>query len=74
MKALVIAISSIVCLAISLLPEVAMYFTYWLINPSTELGRVLVLTVFWFGGLSVCVFFGFLGFALWISIVSEVSK
>lgn len=53
------------CIAFAVLPETAMYFLWHLIHPESELARILVLGIFWFGGAGLCILFGFMGFVMW---------
>lgn len=63
---------SLLCLCISLLPEIAMYFLWQLVNPQDELMRVALVALFFFAGGGMCILFGFLGFAAWISITAAL--
>ena len=64
----------VVIWAIALIPEMVMYFLYHLVQPESDLTRVLTLMAFWLGGGGLCVLLGFLGIAAsfaWTAIVVE---
>ena len=74
MKIVFALLWSAFCLVLALVPEIAMYLTYSLINPETTLAKVAVMALFWFGGAGLCVFSGVLGFALWVAGLDAGSK
>lgn len=74
MKFLMWLLFTIAAATIAVLPEVAMYFVYGLINPQSELSRVLVLIVFWFGGVSACIGFALFGFLIFMAATQEALK
>ena len=57
-------------MAFALIPETAMWFAWHLIQPESELAKILILGIFWFGGAGLCVLFGFLGFFIWAATLS----
>lgn len=65
-------LASILCLCLALLPEIAMYFLWQLVSPQDELMRVLLVGLFFFAGGGMCILFGFLGFAAWISMTATL--
>ena len=71
-KLIAFIIITILCVAFALIPEAAMWFGWGLIHPETEAGRILVIALFAVFGGSWCVFFGFLGVAIWGSFISAV--
>lgn len=56
----------IISLVIALIPEIVMYLTYEMIQPTTDTARVLLLGLFWFGGGSLCLLFAFFGFMFFV--------
>lgn len=62
------------CAGFGLLPEIIMYFTYGMIAPQDFWQKFAVIVVFWLGGVGLCVFFGFLFFALWVSGLAAWNK
>lgn len=71
-KFLYAIIATVFCIALGLIPEAIMYGVYSLINPTTELVRILVLCAFWFGGAGLCVAFATIAFLLWAHIMKEI--
>lgn len=65
MKFFIWLIFSLLCVVFALLPEITMYFIWHLINPSTDVMRVVVIAIFIFGGGSACVLFTFISLAIW---------
>jgi len=57
----------IISLVIALIPEMVMYLTYEMIQPTTDIARVLLLGLFWFGGGSLCLLFASFGFLFFIT-------
>jgi hypothetical protein len=65
-------IFSVLIGAFALLPEIAMYFTWHLVNPTSELSRIALGGLFWFGGAGLCLVFGFIGLAMWASCMKAI--
>ena len=74
MKLISTFILSVICLAFGLIPEGIMYFTWSLITPTEVWQKLVLLGLFWFGGASLCILFGFLAFAFWVACLSEITK
>jgi hypothetical protein len=74
MKLLGVVVVTFLCAILALWPEFAMYIAWHLINPESELTRILLVCAFWFGGASLCVGFGALGLYMWIHGINEVLK
>lgn len=72
MKPLAFLIVTLLCLLFAILPEIAMYATWHLISPSTEITRILLMILFWATGGGLCLVFGFLAFAGWVAILNEI--
>lgn len=64
-KIIGVLIFTLFCVAFALIPEACMMFAWGLIHPESELAKVLILGIFWFGGAGLCFLFGVLGFGLW---------
>jgi hypothetical protein len=73
-KLIFVILFSVFCLALALVPEFAMYFTWNLIHPESDLARLLVVALFWVCGAGLCVFFGFLSFMIWVAGISSVPR
>ena len=58
---------TLICICIAVIPETAMYFLWQMVNPQTELGKILVLGIFWCGGFVFCIMFALFGFLLWVA-------
>ena len=63
-----------ICAGLGLLPETIMYFTYHMIAPEDFWQKLAVIVLFWMGGAGLCIFFGFLFFALWVSGLAAWNK
>lgn len=74
MRVIYFLIYSSICTAIALLPETAMWLTYGLIAPTSEIGKILTIGMFWLCGGGLCIAFGALGFLLWLSFTQELLK
>jgi hypothetical protein len=59
----------VIGLVFAAIPETLMYFLYNFIDPTTTLEKIFVFAIFWFGGISLCILFAMLGFALFASLV-----
>lgn len=66
MKIIKFTLITLVCAMFALVPEIAMYFTWGLINPSSEAARIAVLALFWFVGGGLCVLFAYFGVFAWL--------
>jgi len=73
-KLIFVILFSLFCLALALVPEFAMYFTWNLIHPETDLARIACVALFWVCGAGLCVLFGFIGFILWCAGISSVPR
>ena len=73
-KLLLSILAAIPCLALAGIPEATMYFIYGLIAPTTEVGRVLILVAFWFGGAGFCAFAAFFCFILWLGLLQVIGR
>jgi len=73
-KALFLVLSTLACLILALLPEGVMYAIYHVIQPQTDLTRVLLLVAFWFGGAAFCLGFGALALFIWLLAIQIVTK
>lgn len=65
---------TVCCGLFALIPEIAMYFVYGMIEPSTTLEKIAVGAIFWFGGGGLCVLFAYLGFMFWALMITEPKK
>jgi hypothetical protein len=54
-------ILAIFCFMFAVIPEVALYFLYPWIAPTSSLAKAVVLAMFWCGGLGLCVLFPYIG-------------
>lgn len=66
-RLLLMAIVSVVSLTFALIPEMAMYFLYGVIDPTTTMEKTMVIGLFLFFGTSLSVLFGFLGMGMWLA-------
>lgn len=64
-RVLGLVVITLICMVIAFWPEVALYFIYGLIHPTTEVTRIITLFAFWFGGSGLCIGFGFIGLSVW---------
>lgn len=74
MKVVFWIVGCLIALAVAVIPEVAMYFLYGLINPQSEVTRVITLLAFFVFGGSACVGFGAIGIAIFASVTGAVLK
>ncbi len=72
MKVFSFLLTTLLCLAFALIPEIVMYSLYGAINPVGELSKIVILAIFWFGGSGLSILFAFLGFAVWCAIISKL--
>lgn len=72
MKALFWTVGSILSLAIASIPEVVLYFLYGIINPQTEMARVITILSFVFLGGGICIGFGVLGVMCFVAVTKAV--
>lgn len=72
MKVVFWVLGSLLALVVGLMPEVALYFLYGVINPQTELTRVITVLSFLFLGGGACFGFGILGLALFAGVTKAV--
>lgn len=72
MKAIAVTLITLFCLGLAVCPELAMYWSWNLIQPESELTRILLIIAFWFGGAGFCVGFGALCFYLWLIMVASL--
>lgn len=71
MKQLIIfLVITLLCFLFAMIPEMSMYALWNFVHPETDVARVLVLGIFWFGGVGLCVAFGIFGFAIWASAIN----
>lgn len=67
MKFLFWVLGTLLALLVGLAPEIAMYFTYHLIAPQSDLARCLVLAIFWLGGAGLCVATAIIGLSIFLA-------
>ena len=69
MKTLTVIVSTLVCIILGTLPELAMWALWGLVHPQTEVGRILMIALFIFcgGGISIFALFG--AISLWCFVV-----
>lgn len=72
MKFLFWITGTLLALVVGLCPEAAMYFTYNLIAPQSDLARCLVLAIFWLGGAGLCVATAIFGLMIFASVTKVV--
>lgn len=66
MRVLFAMVVTVVSLIIAVLPEAGLYFLWKLVNPQTDLARVLLGLGFLFGGGGICILFGFVACVIWV--------
>lgn len=74
MKILFALMITVMCLAMALLPELAMYGLYKFINPTTELARILMFAIFWIFGIGLCIGSAILSFIIWVGLMAGLLK
>lgn len=74
MKLIFWILGSLLALFITVLPELVMYFTYSLINPTSEAAKIVILLGFWTVGGGLCVFTAFLGFVTFLSVTKVATE
>ena len=72
MKYLAALAITILCILIALIPEGAMYLIFRLANPTTELGRILLIGIFLVVGGGLIVWWTILVFVLWGKMICAV--
>lgn len=65
-------LASVLCGLIAILPEIAMYFLWNLVQPQDEIVRVALVALFFICGGGMCILFGFLGVAAWVSMTASL--
>ena len=73
-KLFVGAIGTIICAAIALIPESIMYLIWNSLDPVTFIQKVLLLGLFWFGGLSLCILFFVIAVMLWVGMITLLAE
>ena len=73
MKVLAFIFITLFSIAFALIPEGTMYYAWHLIQPVEVWQKIVILSLFWIGGLSICVWFGFIGFALWAFLLRTIA-
>ncbi len=58
-------------ITLGLIPEFTMWGVWNLISPETEVGRIIMIAIFLFGGGAWCVFFAFLAFAGFVATIEK---
>lgn len=65
---------SLFCVCFALIPEMVMYGTYSLIEPTSTLEKLATIALFWFGGGGLCFLFAILSFYLWVFGADIIAK
>jgi len=71
-KALAIFIVTVFCVGIALIPETVMYFVWSLISPQTVIEKILMLVIFWFGGIGLCIAAIMLAIFIWFTVIAVI--
>jgi len=72
MKLIAFLIVTALSLLIGLLPELVMYFLWTVVNPTDQFVKVIMIALFLLGGGSLSIFFGVLGFAMWVALATAI--
>jgi len=58
-------------LGFAIIPEITMFFIYQFVTPATQLGKIVLFGIFWFGGVGLCFLFGALGIMSIVMVLSD---
>jgi hypothetical protein len=63
---------TVFCIVVGIIPELAMWGIWSLVHPSTEVGRIVMVALFLFGGTSLSILFGIVAFVMWAKLINVV--